>query len=67
MFGKRRITATQRALALFLKKYKNASYREIARECGISKSPAARICINDASDKFIEGVLKSSAERRGRL
>ena len=56
MFGKRRIIATQRALALFLKKYKNESYRQIARECGISKSSAARICIHDGSDKFI-GVL----------
>ena len=63
MFGKRRIIATQRALALFLKKYKNESYRQIARECGISKSSAARICIHDGSDKFI-GVLKSSSERR---
>ena len=39
-----KITSVQTALALFLRKYRKASYREIARECGISKSSAARIC-----------------------
>ena len=32
------------ALVLFLQKYRNASYREIARERGIFKSSVARIC-----------------------
>ena len=40
----RKISSVQTALALFLRKYRNASYREIARECGISKSSVARIC-----------------------
>ena len=39
-----KISSVQTALALFLRKYRNASYREIARECGISKSSVARIC-----------------------
>ena len=39
-----KISSVQTALALFLRKYWNASYREIARECGISKSSVARIC-----------------------
>ena len=40
----RKISSVQRALSLFLRKYRSASYREIARECGISKSSVARIC-----------------------
>ena len=40
----RKISSVQRALALFLRKYGNASYHEIARECGISKSSVARVC-----------------------
>ena len=40
----RKISSVQTALALFLRKYRNASYREIARECGICKSSVARIC-----------------------
>ena len=39
-----KITSVQTALALFLRKYRKASYREIARGCGISKSSAPRIC-----------------------
>lgn len=38
------ITAERRAYAFYLQKECNASFREIADKCGVSKSSAQRIC-----------------------
>ena len=39
-----KISATQKALAIYLKMEAGASYREIAQKCNISKLSAQRIC-----------------------
>ena len=39
-----KISAKQKALAIYLKMESGASYREIAQKCNISKSSAERIC-----------------------
>ena len=46
-----RITAVQRALVLFSRKQRHACYRDIAKECWISKSSAARICLQESTNK----------------
>ena len=66
-----RITAVQRAMVLFARKYGRACYRDIANECGISKSSAARICVRESTaKKLVNNVTKHSSSkltsRRGR-
>ena len=59
-----RITAVQRALALFSRKYRHASFRDIAQECGISKSSAARICQHKpTSQKHVDSVVEKASTR----
>lgn len=66
-----RITAVQTALALFSRQYRNASYRDIANDCAISKSSAARICVQKSTEKkMVDNAIKrpstKSNTRRGR-
>ena len=66
-----RITAVQRAMVLFARKYGRACYRDIANECGISKSSVARICVRESKAKtLVNNATKNSSSkatsRRGR-
>ena len=57
-----RITAVQRAMVLFSRKYGRACYRDIANECGISKSSAATICVRESIEKkLVKNVTKNSS------
>ena len=59
-----KIMDVQQALAWFLRNYRHASCREIANECGISKSSEARICYqNPAASKKI---TSNATSREGR-
>ena len=44
MVFKGKISPTDAALALYLRKYQKLSFRRIADECGLSKSTVARLC-----------------------
>ena len=46
-----KISAVQRAIVLFLRKYGRVCYRDIANKCGIYKSSAARICLHEFTEK----------------
>ena len=46
-----RITVVKRATVLFSRKYGRACYRDIANKCRISKSCAARICLQESTEK----------------
>ena len=60
-----KITAEQRALAWYLRKHRHSSYREVAKECGISKSTAERVCKVHAVSEG-RSVSKRRTERTGR-
>ena len=55
------ISAEQKALALYLKTETQASYREIAKKCKISKSSAQRKCNTGLTSK-----KKSQPAKMGR-
>ena len=47
-----RITVVKRAMVLFSRKYGRACYRDIIpNKSGISKSSAARICLQESTEK----------------
>ena len=62
-----RITAVQRTMVLFSRKYGRTCYRDIANKCGISKSSAARICLQESTEKKLvkKVTSKSSTELAG--
>ena len=59
-----RITAVKKATVLFSRKYGRACYHDIANKCGISKSSAARICLQKSTEKkLVKNVTdKTSTE-----
>ena len=47
-----RITAVQRAMVLFARKYGRACYRDIANECGISIFRCQNMCVRVHSEEI---------------
>ena len=59
-----RITAVKRAMVLFSRKYGRACYRDIANKCGISKSSAARMCLQKSTaKKLVKNVTGKTSNK----
>ena len=53
-----------RAMVLFSRKYGRACYHDIANKCGISKSSAARICLQKSTEKkLIKNVTGKTSNK----
>ena len=59
-----RITVVKRATVLFSRKYGRACYRDIANKCGISKSSAAKICLQESTEKkLVKNVTEKTSTK----